>query len=78
MKLTCVDELPKKKSWRCDIQAYIREFMESDGKIAKIDFNENDYKSPKVCYSVWKIAAKRSKRAVKVTMRGNDVYLVKI
>lgn len=78
MTLTYVNELPKVKRGPHMLQAYIEEFMNSDGKIVKIDFNEKDYKSPNVCYSVWKVAVKRSGRLVKVAKRGDEVYLVKI
>ena len=77
MKLIRVDTLPK-KNVKKRVQEFIKEFADSDMKIAKVDFTERDYKSPRVCYSCIGVAIRRSKRPVRVCMRGDEVYLTKL
>lgn len=76
MKLIPVDEIPKTKGYH-KLQEFIEEFVNGDAKIAKVDFSEEDYKSPGVCRSCLAIAIKRSKHQVKVWRRGNEVFLSK-
>lgn len=78
MKLQYVDSLPSARRGKHDVQNLIKEFVDSDAKIAKVDFNEHDYKSPSVCRNCIAVSVKRSRRPVKVHQRGNDVYLTKI
>lgn len=76
MKLIPVDTMPKAGGYH-KLQELIEEFVNSDAKIVKVDFNEDDYKSPTVCRSCLAAAIKRSKRSVKVWKRGNEVFLSK-
>lgn len=80
MKLVFVDSLPKRttRGWNNKLQQLIEEFAHSSQKIAKIDCGEGAYKSPIVCYSSVRAAAKRANHPVKVVMRQGDVYLVKV
>ena len=78
MKFVPVNELPKKKAARHKLQDLIKEFCDDDYKIVKIDLDKHDYKSPKVCCGAMHVAVKRSKRPVKVAIRGDDVYLIKL
>ena len=50
MKLIPVDTMPKAGGYH-KLQELIEEFVNSDAKIVKVDFNEDDYKSPTVCRS---------------------------
>ncbi len=77
MKLIPVNEIPERRGQH-RLQDLIKEFAESDAKIVKIDFNNHDYKSSKVCRSCLSIAAKRSGHPIKVSIRGEEVFLSKL
>lgn len=76
MKLIPVDAIPKVSGYH-KLQELIEEFVNGDAKIVKVNFTEDDYKSPTVCRSCLAAAIKRSKRSVKVWRRGNEVFLSK-
>lgn len=76
MKLIPVEQIPKVTGYH-KLQDLIEEFVNSDTKIVKVDFTEDDYKSPTVCRSCLAAAVKRSKRPVKVWRRGNEIFLSK-
>lgn len=69
MKLIPVDAIPKVSGYH-KLQDLIEEFVNGDAKIVKVDFGEDDYKSPTVCRSCLSAAIKRSRR-------GNEVFLSK-
>lgn len=77
MKLIPVNEIPRRRG-RHHLQDLIKEFVESDVKIVKIDFNDHDYKSSKVCRSCLGVAAKKSGHPIKVSLREGEVFLSKI
>lgn len=76
MKLILVDAIPKMSGYH-KLQELIEEFVNSNAKIVKVDFGEEDYKSPAVCRSCLAAAIKRSKRSIKVWRRGNEIFLSK-
>ena len=76
MKLIPVDAIPKVNGYH-KLQELIEEFVDFDAKIVKVDFGEEDYKSPAVCRSCMAAAIKRSKRSIKVWRRGNEIFLSK-
>ncbi len=78
MTFVQVDEIPKRKASRHNLQDFIKEFENSDAKFVRIDLSECDYKSYMVCASCMRIAVKRSKRPIKVFVRDGNVYLGKI
>lgn len=78
MKLIPVEILPKKRANRKGLQDFIEEFCNGEIKMARVDFSDNDYKDAKSCYSSIYKAIWRSKRPVKVIMRGNEVFLAKV
>lgn len=75
MTLTPVESLPKKENrgFRHDLQTLVKEFMNGDARIAKIDGYVFTYS----LYNGLRAAVQRSGYPVRVHMRGNDVYLVK-
>lgn len=77
MKIVPVEAVPRRNP-KHDLQNFIKDFIESDYQIVKIDFNEHDYKSPTSCRSCVGIAAKRSGYPIGVAIRGDDVYLWKL
>ena len=74
MKLTYVEQIPKRKDHH-DLQGLLREFINSDRDIAKVEFTDKDYKSPVICASCLSSAIKRSGYRIRVMRRGKDVYL---
>lgn len=76
MKLVPVDQIPKISGYH-RLQELIEEFVNGEAKIVKVDFGEDDYKSPTVCRACLAAAVKRSKHSVKVWRRGNEVFLSK-
>lgn len=77
MKLIPVDSVPKWRG-RHDLQGMIAEFVNGDDKIVRIDFNEHDYKSAIVCRACIGLAVKRSGHPIRVSIRGNEVFMRKI
>ena len=79
MKLTFVENVPLGRMLvKHDLQKLIKEFAESDHKVAKVDFTDGDYASAKSCVNALRVAVKHSKRPVKVFQRGDEVYLAKM
>lgn len=77
MKLIYVNEIPAKRRSKHRLQIMLDEFMESNEKMAKIEFNETDYKSAKVCYGCIGTAVRKSKRNLNVAYREGVVYIIK-
>lgn len=81
MTLTFVEKLPetnRRIKPHSKLSVFIDNFCNSDHKVMKIEFTTEDYVSTKSCYNTWQVAARRSKRPVKVVQRNNEVYLIKI
>lgn len=76
MKLVPVEKIPYRMNNR--LQDILDGFAESDDDIVKIDFEENEYKSVRVAASVIAVAIKRSRHNMKVSVRGDQVFLFKI
>ena len=77
MKFVEVESIPKRRS-KHYLQDFIEEFISSDAKIVKVIFSNHDYKSSKVCRSCLGVAAKKFGCHIKVSLRGEDVFLSKI
>lgn len=78
MKLTYVDEIPKKyRRDKHNLQDLLKEFVDSGKDIARVDFNEMDYKTPSGCRKCIAKAIVISKLNVRVLKRGNEIYLMK-
>lgn len=78
MRLIPVNNLPTKRRTRHRVQDLIDEFMRSDAKIVKLDFNDADYKTPTICSNCMRTAIKRSGHySIKVALRDKEVYLYK-
>lgn len=76
MKLIPVESVPKRRS-KHHLQDLIEEFVNGDAEIVKVDFNEHDYKSCKVCRSCLGVAAKKSGYHLRVSLRNGEVFLSK-
>lgn len=77
MKLIPVESVPKRRG-KHRLQDMITGFVNSDDKIVRIDFNEHDYKSARICRSCIGSAVKRSGHPIRVSIRGNEVFMRKI
>lgn len=53
------------------------EFMAMNIKVAKIELDENDYKSIATARSVMSVSINRYGYPITITRRGNDLYLVR-
>ena len=79
MKLTFVENVPmRRKTSHHELQDFIKQFAESDYKVAKVDFTKEDYVNARSCVNSLRVAVNHSKRPVKVFQRGNEVYLAKM
>lgn len=81
MKLTFVETLPTKtkRMPKHKLLNIIREFINSDAKFAKVDFDESDYKKPIYCYkSLYNAIRYWKQGGVSVHLVGGEVYLRKI
>ena len=85
MKLTKVNALPKRsKSYsgysdpKHDLLGFLEDFMaQTDIRIARVDFGPREYAEPNYCACSIRLAAKRYRFSVKVTVRNQEVYLIK-
>lgn len=81
IKITPVDELPEVCGRRRqkNIAKYVKQFMDMDADVARIDFDSADYLNAGACASAFFSACTRwAKGKVIVQMRNDQVYLVKI
>lgn len=78
MKIVPVKGLSMRIRENHKLQKLIKEFCDSDYRVARLDIDTNEYKTLKSAQNSLRVAVKRSKRPVKVTFRQNDIYLVKI
>lgn len=80
MRYVKVDKLPElKKGGRNRLQGFIKEFMSDNSvKVAKLNWNENEYKDVNTARNSMATAIKRSGENLMVIKRGQDLYLMKI
>lgn len=78
MKFVKVNDIPKNERGWHSLQDMIEQFVNSDIKIVKVDFDEHDYKSLKSCDNSMRVAVKRSGHRVKVVQRNGELYLKKV
>ena len=71
----CKEGIPKRNSTHKNLRVYFEEFMTANMKIAKIEFNESDYKNILVARSVLHTAIKRHGFPIAIHKRGNELYL---
>lgn len=76
MKFVPVESLPNRRMKK-SLSVLFKEFMAMNVKIAKVDLNEQDYKSPRIARSVLGNAAKRHCVSVKVCIRDDEIYFVR-
>lgn len=79
MKYIKVDEIPKIRGSKNDLQCLIKEFM-SDEKIdkAKVEIKKGEYSKIEYAYKSLYNAIKVSGENCRCIKRGNDIFLVKM
>ena len=79
MNLTYVENLPPRiYKPRNKLIKLIEEFVDSDREVARVDLEKNEYKKPLYAYKYLHSAIKKTHHAVKVTMRGDNIFLVRM
>lgn len=77
MNLVPVESVPQRAATRHRLQDLIEEFVNGDADIVRVEFGEKDYKSAKVARSCLSVAITRSRRNIKVMLRGDQIFLSK-
>lgn len=80
MKFVKVDKLPesnRRYTSAYKVEARIQEFMNMNIKIARVDYNESDYKSIKTAYTGFKNACKRYVAPIDVKVVNKELYLIR-
>lgn len=72
----CKEGLPERTDKK-NLKIYFEEFMSSNIKVAKVEFNKGDYKSIKIAYRCIHASVKRHGFPIKVHKIGNNIYLVR-
>lgn len=80
MILKAVESVPQeKRRSKHKLLDFIEEFENSKLKVAKVDFNDTDYKKPLYCYkSLYNAVRYYKRKGIKVYLRGEEVYLKKV
>lgn len=76
MTFTKVKEVPKRND-KHDLRALLNQFVAEDIKVAKLNFNEHDYKRASYAATACAQSVKRGKLPIAVMRRGEEVYLVR-
>lgn len=74
MNFVKVDNVPEKVTRR-PLKTYFDEFMAMNIPIAEVQ--NHGYKSPKVCWTTLRMAAKRHAYPIDVRLRDSKVYLIR-
>lgn len=75
MKMTSVEKVPGNKGCHGNLQMMLKEFMAMDAKVVRLDVD--GYKSSTVAACIY-AAIKRSGYPIKLSKRGEFVYLSKV
>lgn len=77
MTFTEVKELPNKRKAQKKLRHVFEDFMSLHIKIARVDLNEQDYKSPRVAQGCLSKAARYLAFPVDVKLRNGEVYFIR-
>lgn len=72
----CKEGLPERADKK-NLKVYFEEFMSSNIKVAKVEFNKGDYKSINVAYSVIYRSAKNHGFPIEVHRINKEIYLIR-
>lgn len=76
MKFVEVKEVPE-RTHKKDLRKILEDFMTTNIKVAKVDFNDGDYKEARYCANSIAVAVRRAALPITVTRRGEEVYLIR-
>lgn len=76
MKFVEVKEVPDQKKYH-ELKSKWEEFMAMNVKVAKVDLDEEEYKSPEVAARTMMLSIKRFGFPITVTRRRNEIYLIR-
>lgn len=69
---------PEEFSTKKNVMAYLDEFINSNYKIAKVIYDEDEYASMWSCYTALRYAVRKHRYcSIKIVMRSKEVYLVR-
>lgn len=71
------EEFAKKTCLKKDVQALLEEFMSADITIARVDFNEREYKHLKSAHSSFHNAVKTGGFPIEVRCLNKQLYLIR-
>lgn len=78
MKFTEVKELPERTITTYKRPQYVfEEFLRLNIKIAKVEFNKNEYSSTQSAFANCKMYAKRDGYPIDVRMRNGELYFIR-
>lgn len=75
IKFVEVKEIPGSKVKK-NVHAYLREFVNMNVKVVKVDFDELDYANAKSAYSSFYKASRYGGYPVTAAMRNGELYLI--
>lgn len=76
MKFVEVKEVPEVRC-RKNLQGYLNEFMAWNIKVAKVEFNEKEYKNARSAQASFHKAIKTSKLPLTIIKRNDEIFLVR-
>lgn len=69
---------PEEFSTKKNVMAYLDDFINSNYKIAKVIYDEDEYASMWSCYTALRYAVRKYRYcSIKIVMRSKEVYLVR-
>lgn len=60
-----------------NLKRFLEDFMLANVKHFKVEYTEGEYKDSNVAYESLRIAAKRHKQPIKVSIRKGEIYLTR-
>ena len=79
MTLTPVKSLPKKTCFgKNNVRKILEDFVSSDMVIARVDYHAGEYKNSYTLYSTIHKAIKLKELPIRICMRNQQVYLIKM
>lgn len=76
-RIFCKPKYPYERMGKKNLKDYLKEFINMDVKYAKVEFNENDYKTHISAHAALFNAALRHCLPVEVRIINKEVYLIR-
>ena len=75
MKGTIVCEVPVVRNH--NLKRFLNDFMLTNAKHYKVEYTEGEYKNVMVAYESLRLAIKRHKQPIKISIRNGEIYLTR-